>query len=75
MLGLKQFCHAVTTIVGIELMHRIRKGQFRLRRSVLKVEMRPQSGMQSSAPEGGTAQQVRALLLPICTGTPAGEIT
>ena len=32
MLGLKQFCHAVTTIAGIELMHRIRKGQFGLRR-------------------------------------------
>src|SRR6185503_10032679 len=32
MLGLKQFRNAVTTIAGIELMYRIRKGQFGLRR-------------------------------------------
>lgn len=32
MLGLKQFRNAATTIAGIELMHRIRKGQFGLRR-------------------------------------------
>ena len=32
MLGLKQFRIAATTIAGIELMHRIRKGQFGLRR-------------------------------------------
>jgi transposase-like protein len=32
MLGLKQFHHAAITIAGIELMHRIRKGQFGLRR-------------------------------------------
>ena len=31
MLGLKQFRNAATTIAGIELMHRIRKGQFGLR--------------------------------------------
>ena len=31
MLGLKHFRRAATTIAGIELMHRIRKGQFRLR--------------------------------------------
>jgi transposase-like protein len=31
MLGFKQFSNAATTIAGIELMHRIRKGQFRLR--------------------------------------------
>jgi len=30
MLGLKHFRRAATTIAGIELMHRIRKGQFRL---------------------------------------------
>jgi hypothetical protein len=28
MIGLKQFRNAATTIAGIELMHRIRKGQF-----------------------------------------------
>ena len=32
MLGLKQFRNAAITIAGIELMHRIRKGQFGLRR-------------------------------------------
>jgi transposase-like protein len=32
MLGFKDFRHAVITIAGIELMHRIRKGQFRLGR-------------------------------------------
>jgi hypothetical protein len=32
MLGFKQFRNAAVTIAGIELMHRIRKGQFRLRR-------------------------------------------
>jgi transposase-like protein len=31
MLGFKQFRNAATTIAGIELMHRIRKGQFSLR--------------------------------------------
>jgi transposase-like protein len=30
MVGFKQFCNAVTTIAGIELMHCIRKGQFGL---------------------------------------------
>jgi len=32
MLGLKQFRNAAITIAGIELMHRIRKKQFGLRR-------------------------------------------
>ena len=32
MLGLKQFRNAAITIASIELMHRIRKGQFGLRR-------------------------------------------
>ncbi len=31
MLGLKSFACAATTILGVELMHRIRKGQFDLR--------------------------------------------
>jgi transposase-like protein len=30
MLGFKHFRRAATTIAGIELMHRIRKGQFKL---------------------------------------------
>jgi putative transposase len=32
MLGFKQFGNAAVTIAGIELIHRIRKGQFGLRR-------------------------------------------
>jgi transposase-like protein len=32
MLGFKQFRNAAITIAGIELLHRIRKGQFGLRR-------------------------------------------
>ena len=32
MLGFKQFRRAATTIAGIELMHRIRKGHFNIRR-------------------------------------------
>jgi transposase-like protein len=32
MLGFKQFRNAAITVAGIELMHRIRKGQFGLRR-------------------------------------------
>jgi hypothetical protein len=32
MLGFKRFRHASVTIFGIELMHRIRKGQFDLAR-------------------------------------------
>jgi transposase-like protein len=37
MLGFKQFYHAAITIVGIELMHRIHKRQFGLRRIGLQV--------------------------------------
>ena len=37
MLGLKQFRNAAITIAGIELMHRIRKGQFGLRRLRVQV--------------------------------------
>jgi hypothetical protein len=32
MLGFKRFKNAAITIAGIELLHRIRKGQFALRR-------------------------------------------
>ena len=41
MLGLKQFRNAVITIAGIELMHRIRKGQFGLRRFGLQGRIAP----------------------------------
>jgi transposase-like protein len=36
MLGFKRFRNAATTLAGIELMHRIRKGQFGLNRLRLK---------------------------------------
>ena len=36
MLGFKRFRDAAITISGVELMHRIRKGQFNLRRLSLK---------------------------------------
>jgi hypothetical protein len=36
MLGFKRFETAAITIAGIELLHRIRKGQFNLRRLRLK---------------------------------------
>ena len=41
MLGLKQFRNAAITIAGIELMHRIRKGQFGLRRLGLQGRTAP----------------------------------
>jgi transposase-like protein len=36
MLGFKDFRHAAITIAGIELMHRIRKGQFELGRRAVQ---------------------------------------
>ena len=41
MLGFKRFRNAATTVVGIELMHRIRKGRFRLNRLYLKEATMP----------------------------------
>ena len=41
MLGLKHFRQAATTIAGIELMHRIRKGQFKLGRLGIKGNTAP----------------------------------
>ena len=41
MLGFKDFRHAAITIAGIELMHRIRKGQFGLRRLGLQGRTAP----------------------------------
>ena len=41
MLGLKRFRNAAITIAGIELMHRIRKGQFGLRRLSLQRRTAP----------------------------------
>ena len=42
MLGLKHFRRAATTIAGIELMHRIRKGQFKLGRLRIKDNTAPE---------------------------------
>jgi transposase-like protein len=68
MLGFKQFRNAAVTIAGIELMHRIRKGQFGLRPPVFEAGPRQQSGMQSSGYEGGTMRQgTRIFVLPLCT--------
>jgi hypothetical protein len=45
MLGFMQFRDAAITIAGIELMHRIRKGQFGLRRLGIQAELHPKSCM------------------------------
>jgi transposase-like protein len=42
MLGLKHFRTAATTIAGIELMHRIRKGQFKLDKLRVKYKTAPE---------------------------------
>ncbi|MBB5411098.1 hypothetical protein OKW38_000322 [Paraburkholderia sp. MM5496-R1] len=47
MRGLKRFINAQTTISGIELMHRIRKGQFDLSALALEDITAPPSGMPS----------------------------
>ena len=41
MLGFKVFDRAAVTIAGVELLHRIRKGQFNLRRLRLKGQGAP----------------------------------
>ena len=46
MLGFKRFRNAATTIAGIELMHRIRKGKFAPVVLASKAELRLQSGAQ-----------------------------
>ena len=42
MLGLKRFRTAAITIAGIELMHRIRKGQFKLGTFRIKANRAPE---------------------------------
>ena len=42
MLGLKQFRNAATTIAGVELLHRIRKGQFKLGTLRIKDDRAPE---------------------------------
>ena len=53
MLGLKRFRNASITIAGIELMHRIRKGQFKLGKLRIKDNRHPKSGTQFSPHEPG----------------------
>ena len=42
MLGFKNFRRAATTIAGIELIHRIRKGQFKLGKLRIKDKTAPE---------------------------------
>lgn len=42
MLGFKRFRHAAITIAGVELMHRIRKGQFALSKIVAAGKAAPE---------------------------------
>ena len=42
MLGLKNFRQAATTIAGVELMHRIRKSQFKLGKFPIKNKTAPE---------------------------------
>ena len=60
MLGFKGFRNAAITIAGIELMQRIRKGQFALDVWAAKAELRLQSGTRCLRPEV-RAQQHGAL--------------
>jgi hypothetical protein len=65
MLGFKRFRGAATTIAGIELMHRIRKGQFKLR---VKNKTRLRFGMQRLARDPRQApERFLALISSICT--------
>lgn len=50
-LGLKSFPSAATTIQGVELMRRIRKGQFDLRSLSTQGKQRPKYGQLSLLPE------------------------
>jgi transposase-like protein len=49
MLGFKGFGSAVITIAGMKLLHRIRKGQFRLGRLGVQAGLHLQSGTRCSA--------------------------
>ena len=53
MLGFKVFDNAAITIAGVELQHRIRKGQFAL--GPLRVQGRSASDLAASMPRRGSA--------------------
>jgi transposase-like protein len=59
MLGFKQFRNAAVTIAGIELMQRIRKGQFALRRL----------GVRGRTAPARCARGARIFVLPLWTRT------
>jgi hypothetical protein len=68
MLGFKRFRRAATTIAGIELMHRIRKGQFKLGKLRVKNKPRLRFGMQCLARDPRQApERFFALISSICT--------
>lgn len=64
----KPFRTALTTISGIKLMHRIRKGQFNLMKLHLKISLRPRFGRRSSQlaemTKSRTASRSPALFAP-----------
>jgi hypothetical protein len=57
MLGFKVFRNAAITIAAIELLHRIRKGQFALRRAAFTAELHLPSRTRCFGPEHRTAKQ------------------
>jgi hypothetical protein len=59
-LGFKQFRRAAITIAGIEPLHRIRKGQFGLRRLGVEAELRLPFGVQCSRHKGDRSRQRHA---------------
>ncbi|CAN7553864.1 MULTISPECIES: hypothetical protein [unclassified Variovorax] len=58
MLDFKVFNHAAVTIAGVELLHRIRKGQFDLARLPFEAKVRPQSGTPCFGPTCAALWQV-----------------
>jgi hypothetical protein len=64
MLGLKRFRSALITITGIELMHRIKKAQFKLGKLRIKGKTVPDSGMQFS-PHDPTHASERSIVLSL----------
>ena len=62
MLGFKRFRRAATTIAGIELMHRIRKGQFKLGSFASKTKPLPRFGMQFSPRDPASSSRAPAWL-------------
>jgi hypothetical protein len=57
MLGFKVFRNAAITIAAIELLHRIRQGQFALRRAAFKAELHLPFRTRCFGPEHRTAKQ------------------